>query len=327
MKKNKITTILVMLTLIITLMIVGSNEVLSENDVYPSKPITLIAPAGPGGTFDIMARIVSSTAGDFFGVPLVVRNLPGASFTLGTEALAKSAPDGYTLEVASPTPFAFAPLTVGTSYDPLNDFEYIANIGTGLMAIGVHKGLPFKTFDELLEHAKEYPGEITVASSGGLVNMWVKILGEMGYKFSIVPFPGAAPAAVAVGGGHVDVNMGSLASCLGLAQSGDIRILCILPNIEGLKSPLEGVPTINEFPEIQKALGVIGKSPYGVYGPKGIPEERLQIIEENLYKAFQSEAFQGMMKRVGIEPLWLGREEYTEDMYEYISIVAKYYEE
>jgi len=308
-------------------MIVESNEVLAVQDVYPSKPITIITPSSPGGSFDTMSRIVSTTAGEFFGVPLIVKNLPGASFTLGTEKVAKSAPDGYTLEVASPTPFAFAPWTLGTSYDPLNDFEYVANIGTGLIVIGVHKNWPFKTFDELLEYAKEHPNELTVASSTELFSMWVKILGKMGYKFKIVPFPGSAPAAVAVGGGHVDVIIGSMVSCLGLYQSGDIRILCILPDVEGVKSPIEGVPTIKEFPEIQKALGVIGKSPYGVYAPKGIPEERLQIIEENLYKAFQSEAFQDQMNKVGIVPLWKGREEYTKEMHEYISVVKEYYEE
>jgi len=324
--RNKSLIISVVLVLVVAVLMVGTNKVVAQEDVYPSKPITIIVPSSPGGGFDTVARIVASVGAKVFGVPIVVENIPGASYTLGTEKLAKSAPDGYTFEVDGDTPFAYAPHMVQVNYDPVNDFEFIAGLGNTYTVIAARSDLPCKTFDELLEYAAEHPDELTISSSSTHYNMWVDILANEGYKIKVVPFPGTSEAVVACAGGHVDLFVGSTTASRGLYEAGDIRFLCILPDIEGGKSPFEGVPLISEYPELSKAIGPLVENIKGIYAPKGIPEERLQIIEEKLYEIFQSEDYQEMSIKANIIPQWMDREEYTKYMFSIIEIVNKYYE-
>lgn len=292
----------------------GNNQQVKQKaeETYPNKPISVIVPSNPGGAYDSQARAISSVAQKYFGVPMVIENVPGAAFTIGAEKAAKSAPDGYTFHSASESPWIHSSLTLTVDYDPIEDVEYICNTGTNMQVMAANAKEPYNTLEEMLAYVKQHPGEVTVSYSSVMQELWLYALIDLGYEFTPVSFPSGSEAAVAVGGGHVNVNMGSLTAAKGLIANKDLKALGWGPHIDGIE-PLKGVPSIKEAaPEIYDSLVFTG---VGLQAPKGIPEERLQFIEDTMKKLYEDEGFQSMMKNLGFELQWKGRKEYTEEVH------------
>lgn len=215
---------------------------------YPTKPIKLIVPFPPGGNVDLSARILAPELSKELGQPLFVENRAGAGGTLGLDAVAKAAPDGHTLGIASPVNHLAAPsLYPKLPYDSIRDFTPIGLIASVPMVLAVGPSSPAKSVGELLASARARNGSMTMASAGsGSGN---HIVGELfqdatGVKFVHVPYKGSALANNDLAGGHVDLHIDQLSSLLPLLQGGRLRALAVTT---ARRSPLlPNVPTLAE---------------------------------------------------------------------------------
>ena len=215
---------------------------------YPDKPIKLIVPFPPAGNADLSARILAPALARALGQTLVVENKAGAGGILGLDAVAKAAPDGYTLGIASPVNHLVAPsLHPRLPYDPIKDFTPVGLIASVPLVLVVGASLPVKSVRELLTLARGRRGAMTMASvgSGSASHIAGKLFQDAtGVKFIHVRYKGSAPANTDLAGGHVDVRFDQLSSVLPLVQAGKLRPLALAaPRRSAL---LPGVPTLAE---------------------------------------------------------------------------------
>ena len=215
---------------------------------YPHKPIKLIVPFPPGGNVDLSARILAPELSRELGQPVVIENKAGAGGTLGLDAVAKSAPDGYTLGIASPVNHLAAPsLYPKLPYDSIKDFTPVGLVASVPMVLVVGPSSPVKSVQELLKLARARSGALTMASAGsGSGN---HIVGELfqdatGTQFVHVPYKGSAPANTDLAGGHVDLHFDQLSSVLPLVQGGKLRPLAVTTAKRSALMP--DVPTLAE---------------------------------------------------------------------------------
>ncbi|MEK8046289.1 Bug family tripartite tricarboxylate transporter substrate binding protein [Ideonella margarita] len=215
---------------------------------YPNKPIKLIVPFPPGGNVDLSARILAPELARELGQPVVIENKSGAGGTLGLDAVAKSAPDGYTLGIASPVNHLAAPsLYPKLPYDSIRDFTPVGLVASVPMVLVVGPSSPVKSVQELLQLARARSGALTMASAGsGSGN---HIVGELfqdatGTQFVHVPYKGSAPANTDLAGGHVDLHFDQLSSVLPLIQGGKLRPLAV--TAANRSALLPDVPTLAE---------------------------------------------------------------------------------
>jgi tripartite-type tricarboxylate transporter receptor subunit TctC len=245
-------------------------------DVFPSKPVRLIVPFPPGGSNDIVARMVATQLTERLGKQVIVDNRGGAGGVLGAEIAAKSPADGYTLLLIS-SAYAINPSLYKLPYDPAKAFVPVAILATGPNALCVFPGLPVKSVKELVALAREKPGQLNYAAAG--VGSFQHLGSELfrimaGVDIVSVQFKGGGPAMIDVVGGHTQVLIGSLIQALPHIRSGKLRVL----GVGGAKrsSILPDVPTIAE-------AGVPGYEAtnwWGIAAPAGTPPP----IVERLHK-------------------------------------------
>jgi tripartite-type tricarboxylate transporter receptor subunit TctC len=214
----------------------------------PNRPVKLIVPFPPGGNVDLSARILAPELAKELGQPVVVENKAGAGGTLGLDAVAKSAPDGTTIGIASPVNHLAAPsLYPKLPYDSIKDFTPVGLIASVPMVLVVGPSSPVKSVPELLATARSRKGAMTMASAGsGSGN---HIVGELfqdatGVQFVHVPYKGSAPANTDLAGGHVDIHFDQLSSVLPLVQGGKLRPLAVTTARRSALLP--DVPTLAE---------------------------------------------------------------------------------
>jgi len=231
-----------------TLALAALSMAVQAQGTYPDKPIKLIVPFPPGGNVDLSARILAPAMAKELGQAVVIENKAGAGGTLGLDAVAKSAPDGYTLGIASPVNHLAAPaLYPKLPYDSIKDFTPVGLIASVPMVLVVGPSSPVKSVPELLALARSRKGGLTMASAGsGSGN---HIVGELfqdatGTQFVHVPYKGSAPANSDLAGGHVDIHFDQLSSVLPLVKGGRLRPLAVTT---ARRSPLmPDVPTLAE---------------------------------------------------------------------------------
>ncbi len=288
------------------------DEPEEEVEEYPRRPINLIVPAGAGGGTDVLARALAANAGEHFLQPIIVRNVPGGEFTIGITEVLQSEPDGYTLGLTPTDPLVFAPHQLDLEYD-IDDIFFFDTVALGAAALTVNPELGIDNVDDLLEYASENPNELQIAQSNLRFEMCVELLRDAGYEFENVPFPDGGETIAAIAGGHVDISLTSVAAAEGLHEAGQAQIIMTtVPEIV----EIEGVPTIADHPEVEEILGQVIDTTLGVIAPQGIPEERIQFIEEALQKTFDEEGFSAMATRMGLPPLHVGMEEFEASTYE-----------
>ena len=230
--------------------------VAANAQTYPGKPVRLIVPFAAGGSTDIIARVLAQKLNEAWGQPVLVDNRAGASTVIGTELVARAAPDGHTLLV-TPAPFTIVPsLTPKLPYDPHKDFEPITLINTTPLVVVVHPGVPARSIKELVALAKSRPGALNYGSSGsgGSNHLAGELFNAMaGVKMVHVPYKGNAPALTDLVGGHVDVVFNGVTSALGFIKSGRLRGLGVtslnrsaaLPDLPTLdQAGLPGFPAV-----------------------------------------------------------------------------------
>ncbi|MBU8538178.1 Bug family tripartite tricarboxylate transporter substrate binding protein [Falsiroseomonas tokyonensis] len=237
---------------------------------WPARPIRLVVPYPPGGASDIAGRLQAQALAEGLGVQVVVDNRAGAGGTIGTAHVAQSAPDGYTVMMASPSSHLGAPLLFKTpGYEGVEDFTCIATFATGTAMVCVNNALPVTNIQELVAHAKANPGKLNYGSAGaGGANhmLGVLFMQRTGTELTHVPYRGAAPALADLIAGNIQVVFDSYSGVIGAVRAGQIRALAVT-------NPTRW-PLAPEFPTVQEQ-GVPNydlPSFSAVMGPKGIPE-------------------------------------------------------
>lgn len=250
---------------------------------YPSKPIKILVPFAAGGTTDIVARIVSVKLGQELGQPVIVENRAGGGGTVGADALAKSAPDGYTLGIATVSTIGTNPATnPKMPYDPLKDFTAIISLVNvpNVMTVNPNK-VPAKDMKEFIALLKKNPDKYSYASSGsgGISHMdgeYFKIL--TGTSMVHVPYRGSGPALNDTIAGQVDAQMDNLPSSLPHIQAGKLRALAVMA-----PKRVESLPDVPTFAEVG-LKDANNEAWYGLIGPAKLPPEILKRLHEAAQK-------------------------------------------
>jgi tripartite-type tricarboxylate transporter receptor subunit TctC len=268
---------------------------------YPNRPITLVVPFPPGGSTTIVARIVADKMSEALGQSIVVDNRGGAGGTIGSRAVSKSAPDGYTILLGYSGTLAIGPTLYGNvGYDPRKDFDPIGRIGTAPNTLVVHPSVPVHSVAELIAYAKANPGKVNYGSAGiGTVS---HVCGEYfanvaGIKLTHIPYKGTGPAIVDLLGGHIPMAFAPVPATHENAQSGKLRMLAVTSAVRS--SLLPDVPTIAEaaLPGFEAVLR------YGLVAPPGTPRAIIERLNAALNVALASKDVRARLAIDGAEPL------------------------
>jgi len=249
---------------------------------YPTRPIMLVLGYPPGGSTDVVARVIAPKLGDILGVPVVVENKAGANGIIGSDYVARAAPDGYTLLLISSSPLVIAPHTYPkVPYDTLRDFAAITTVGVTPEALAVNPSVPAKNMKELAELARTQTIAISSSGNGGLPHLAIELLKDASKGNIIhVPYKGGGPAVTDAIGGHVQGVLIDLPAVLPFVKAGKLRALAITANQR--TEFLPDVPTSVEqgFPT------VIAVNWIGIAAPAKTPRP----IIDKLYSALVSVA-------------------------------------
>jgi tripartite-type tricarboxylate transporter receptor subunit TctC len=279
---------------------------------YPNRPITLIVPFPPGGSTTIVGRIVADKMSEALGQSIVVDNRGGAGGTIGSRAVAKSAPDGYTMLLGYTGTLAIGPTLYGNvGYDPRTDFAPIGRIGTAPNTLVVHPSMPAHSVAELIAYAKANPGKVNYGSAGiGTVS---HVCGEYfataaGVKITHVPYKGTGPAIIDLLGGHIPMAFAPIPATHENAKSGKLRMLAVTSTVRSTLLP--DVPTIAEaaLPGFEAVLR------YGLVAPPGTPGAIIEKLNAALNAALTSEDVRARLAVEGAEPLPSTPAEYGADI-------------
>ena len=274
---------------------------------YPSRPVKIIVPFGPGGFTDVAARILQKELAPALGQPIIIENRPGAGSTIGTDAVAKAAPDGYTLVMISTAHVISPHLYKQMPYDPIRDFAPVMKLAEGPYVLVVHPSLPVKSVSELVALAKAQPGTIDYASSGnGSAQHLVGALFTTmaGVKLNHVPYKGSNQAMNDVIGGQVKVSF--------------VGVPNALPNLTSGKLKALGVSTAKRYAELPDvpAIAEAGVPGYdatiwlGLLAPPGTPREVVQKINSEITKVLSNAEARKLMASAGVDVATSSPEEF-----------------
>jgi tripartite-type tricarboxylate transporter receptor subunit TctC len=281
-------------------------------DDYPNRPITLIVPFPPGGSTNVVARIVADKLSAALGQQVVVDNRGGAGGTIGTRFAAKAAPDGYTILLSYTATMAIAPaMNVNAGYDPRKEFAPIGMIGAAPNVLVVHPSLPVRSVAELIAYAKAAPAPLLYGSPGvGTVNHLAGeyLANETGMKLQHVPYKGNGPAISDLLGGHIPMMFLPIPVALGNVKAGSLRGLAITSATRS--NLLPDLPTLAEsgVPGFDVALR------YGLVAPAGTPAAVIARLNKELNTALQSEDVKRRLTTEGAEALPGTPEAYAADI-------------
>jgi tripartite-type tricarboxylate transporter receptor subunit TctC len=266
---------------------------------YPSKPIRLLVGFSPGGAADIVARTLAEPIGRSLGQPVVVENKPGAGSSIAAEQAAKSAPDGYTVLIASPSSILVNPLlNAQSAFQPLKELVAVTKVSSSPLVVAVNPGLGMSSLAELVTYAKKNPGRLNFASSGnGSAPHLAAVLFQRvaGIEMVHVPYKGGAPAVQSVLSGDTQLSFATPPSVLPLVQAGRLRALAVTSPERTALVP--GVPGMAEA-----GLGGYDISFwYGFFVPAGTPVEAVTKLFEATSRALRLPETGRSLAREGTE--------------------------
>ncbi len=283
------------------LLFLGWSAVASAQEAYPSRPIRLIVSFTPGGGADLTARTVGQSMSETLRQPVVVENRPGANGLLGATAVAKSAPDGYTMLLTDRGALGVNPsLYKSLPYDPLRDFEYVGIVTSAPYVLVIDPKLPAKSLAELAQLAKARPGSINYASFGvaSMAQLNIEALkARLGIDLTHVPYKGAGPAVQGVVAGEAGVTIASPAAVLGFVRDGRLRALAI--GAPSRSTLLPEVPTLLEAGGDEDTL----VPTYFAFAlPAGTPRPIVDRLHEAMKRALAAPEVAARLGAAGLEP-------------------------
>jgi tripartite-type tricarboxylate transporter receptor subunit TctC len=276
---------------------------------YPTKPVKMIIPYPPGGGNDTLGRLFAAKLSDRLGQPVVVENRPGAGTLIGTEAAAKSPPDGYTILLSSIATHALSPnLYSKVPYDPVKDFAPVTLLGIAPTVLVARSDLPAKDLAEFIAAAKAKPGGFTYASGGNGTPPHIN--GEVfkavaGVDLLHIPFKGGGPALVDLMAGRVDVMLDTAASAMPHVRSGKLRALAISGPKRSAEYP--DLPTFAEAGLPQYDTNAW----YSVHAPAGTPPEVVRRLNAELVASLKEPDVQARFKQLSTDPVGNTPEEFA----------------
>lgn len=266
---------------------------------YPEHAIKLIVPFAAGGGTDLVARVIGGAMTNELHQTVIIENKPGGSTIIGTDALAKSAPDGYTLVMATFAHAVNPSLKKKLPYNQDKDFAPVCLIGISPNVLVVSAASPYQSVKELLEAVKANPGKFSYASQGSGTS--AHLAGELfasltGAKLLHVPYKGAAPALTDLMGRQVDIMFATASAVGNLIEAGKLRALAVTTTDRSTSPVLAKVPTIAE----SGVPGYSAGSWYGVFAPAGTPEEIIAQLNAAITKGALSSSFKNQVESEGL---------------------------
>jgi tripartite-type tricarboxylate transporter receptor subunit TctC len=266
---------------------------------YPTRTITMVVAFEAGGSSDIIARLLAQKLGKYMGASVIVENVPGAATILGTEKVAHSRPDGYTLYLASSTPFATNPNFYKNLEYSIDDFEPITTVTRLPLILDVNPNFPGSTVKDFVAYAKSKSNDVTIAtpgrgSVGEIVNGMTR--GLLDIPVTNVPYRGGAPAVTDVMKGIVDAYYDAISSSLPLIKGGSIKALAITGRQRSPGAP--DVPTLSELGYKDFIL----ENVYTILAPKGTPSAIIDKLNGLLRRAMEDSDFRDALLKQGVVP-------------------------
>lgn len=302
------------LYLISIIYIFGLGASIVQAQPYPNRPIQLVIPMIPGSPLDIPGRLFAEELGKVLGTQVVVLNKPGASATLGTDAVVRSKKDGYTLVYTNASAIVFTRVTHPETvpYDPVKDLE---PLGVHLflpLTVTVLESSPWKNYTDLVDYAKKNPGKLRVCTHGqGTVDHFnLEITQSLtGAQFTHVPFKGGQTITAAMLGEHVEATYTAISSVLPFVNSGQMRILLLSKKLPEIPK----IPTLSELGYTQDLF-----SPwFALYAPAGLPEEVKKVLVPAIEKAVNHPESKAKINSMGFMVDYKSPEELRKLMREY----------
>lgn len=285
---------------VVALAIVGLALTSTANAQYPDRPIRIVVPYPPGGTVDVLARALAPRLQQELGQTLVIDNRPGAGGNIGTDAVAKATPDGYTLLMVTN-----APLTVNIAlykhikYDPLRDFASVIVSSFSSMVLAVHPKLPVNSVEDLVALARAKPTDLSVGTSGAgtTTHLALAIFNRLAnVRMTHVPHRGGPPSLTAAVAGDVQVVFSDIVPAMPLARDGRLRALATSGAKRAVIAP--DLPTIAEAG--LKGFDVAAWT--GVFAPAGTPKNIVARLNREIDRALKDPDFRKKLIAIGIDP-------------------------
>jgi tripartite-type tricarboxylate transporter receptor subunit TctC len=266
---------------------------------FPDKPVKIVVPFAPGGGTDLIARTMGIAMAQELGQPVIIDNKPGAATIIGTDAVAKSAPDGYTLVMATVAHVVNPSLQSKLPYNHEKAFAPVMLVGVSPNVLVVRPDSPIKSVKDLIDAAKANPGKLSFASQGAGTS--AHLAGELFKNLTQtnivhIPYRGAGPALTDLLGGQVDVMFATAAAVGTFVESGKLRPLAVTTAARSTTPSLAKVPSIAE----SGVPGYAADSWYGLYAPAGTPADVIARLNAAARKAVQTEAFRKRVEGEGL---------------------------
>lgn len=276
-------------------MVFAAVPSLAPAQAYPTKSVRLLVGFPPGGGTDTLARVLAQRFAAYWGQSVVVDNRPGADASIAMEAVAKSAPDGYTLYLMQPGVAINPALYKSVAFDPIKDFAPISLLGELPNIVAIHPSLPARTVGDLVALAKKNKGELFYGTSASPITLATELLLTMaGIHIVRVAYKGAAPAITALVSGEVQVTLSGVGTLLPLVKAGKLRALAVTSAKRSSQAP--EIPTVSEsgFP------GYAATTWYGVAAPGSTPRSIIDRVNSDVRKALAEPEVKARLFDVGI---------------------------
>ena len=301
---------------LLTLLVLTTITAASAQTKFPDGTIKLIVPFAAGGGVDNAARLIARQMQSNMNVSIVVENKPGASGTIGAKFVQTSHPDGQTLLFSASTQALTKLVIANPPYDPLTDFSYVARVGEAPLLMVIAPTLPQTKLKEVMDAAKQNPDKWTAglpalgAASHLATLMFAK---EGNLNLTMTAYKGTAPALTDVAGGHSQILIDSIISMQSMAKAGKVKPIIVTSAKRS--SVMPNVPTASEsgYPKF------VTESWYGIWAPKGTPDDRVQLLNKAANEAVRQLTKSGAFEQLGIEPIVESVDEFKKYTGKYIT--------
>jgi tripartite-type tricarboxylate transporter receptor subunit TctC len=285
-----------------------TSAALAQSGPYPNRPIRLVVPFVPGGTLDVVARLIARQLQDVLKQAVVVDNRAGAGGAVGVDHVAKSAPDGYTFVLNAATPMVTVVSLQATPYDVIKDLAPVVQVTTFDYVLSVNAKSSITTMQELVQQARKQPGKLNYASAGtgSGQHMYMELArSAAGVQIQHIPYKGNAPAMQALLAGEVDMMFDTTLGVLPQVQGGRLR-----PLMTSSAKPLAALPQVPTMDSLFPGSGMQGW--HGIFAPAATPKDVVATFYEATRKVLASAETIAKLRELGLEPSGMGPERFAE---------------